>query len=99
MCQMTQWLTYFSCTINILDRKDAAESEEHHFGQSRHELGRRDQDIHAVLALRYHAQTGRHQRRPVLRNVLNLVPHLNPLITFRSDQSAHAKLMEAKQRD
>jgi hypothetical protein len=91
-------LTYFSCTINILDRKDAAESEEHNFGESRHELGRRDEDVHAVLALRNHAQTGRHQRRPVLRDELDLVPHLDPLLALRTEQAAHAKLMERGRR-
>lgn len=41
-------LTYFGCTINILDRKDDSQAVEQDFSQSRDQLCGGYQDVHTV---------------------------------------------------
>jgi len=44
----TLWLTYFGCTINILDRKDYPQAVEQDLSQGRDELRGGHQDIDTV---------------------------------------------------
>ena len=48
---MNEWMnefTNFSGAVNVVDGEDAAQSVEDDFGQRRHQLRRRHQNIHAV---------------------------------------------------
>jgi len=82
-------LTNLICTVNVLNRKDAAQAKQHNLCKCWNQLRCRHENIHAILALSNHLETCRHQRCPVVCNRFYFTSHLQPLITFRSQNATN----------
>lgn len=87
-------------TVDVLNIKDAAQTEEQDFGQCWSQLRGGDQHIDAVLPLGNHAETLERQGGPIIGGHLDFGAYLQPGISFsRSQQSAHTARDRESERD
>lgn len=78
---------YLGRAVDVLDVEDGAKTEDEELGESGHQLRAGHQHINAVGPLLDHVERLQRQREPVVGELLDLVPNVQPLVAFvRAEQ-------------